>query len=313
MEPSVLRRTAAEIAAAALVEVYPNVTLLGGGETPLGFAYEFECPHPVQLNVLEERMRQIVREKRPIRTLEMVAFSASELLKKEGHCGREVGEGLVEVIQIGSFHDLSEGPHLKNTAELAAFKIELEEGRIVGWCASSKEELKKFLKKLSQYTEPEKIGEKMGLWKGDVWLVKGIEFREKLIRFLKKEWFSQVVEVSSPPGGDPLEFHRKLGKGKVGEVWADPERGQWVLQISFFKPGKEEMISCLQSIGKTLTILGFEPTSLSTGFEVEDELGRKWPLVQVKKGKGDQVVVVEIEKIISLLLEKNLLLKMGEL
>jgi hypothetical protein len=53
-----------------------------------------------------------------------------ELLKKEGHLHRadEIGdEALVELIQIDSFYDLSTGPHLKNTAELASFKIEIED------------------------------------------------------------------------------------------------------------------------------------------------------------------------------------------
>ena len=76
------------------------------------------------------------------------------------------------MIEIGPFHDLSPGPHLKNTAELAAFKISLETlpdqvFRITGWCHESKEELKHFLKKLDQYIDPQQLGEQMGLWYTD--------------------------------------------------------------------------------------------------------------------------------------------------
>ncbi len=262
-------------------------------------------------------MRQIVRERRPIRTLEMVAFSARELLKKEGHLVRaeELGDGVVEVIQIGSFHDLSPGPHLKNTAELAAFKISVEalpdNGlRIEGWCHNSKEELKQFLKKLKDYVEHPLRGEKMGLWKGPIWLPQGLKARQQVVDFLKAQWFEGALEVSSPLEGDRMAAHRSLGRSKVAEVWALPhETG---IQVSFFDKPEEEVISSLQSIGKTLTILGFDhsivPLGRGSDFLVEDELGRKWPVVQLKRTAGtvDFYFTAAVDRILALLLEKNL-------
>ncbi len=305
-----MRRTAAEIAAAAVHEIYPDIQLLGGGETDTGFFYELYFPHPIHAHLIEERMRQIVRERRPIRTLEMVAFSASELLKKEGHLARleELEDGLVEIIQIGSFHDLSPGPHLKNTAELAAFKISVEElpekgMRITGWCAASKEELKQFLKKLDEYTEPAIIGEKMGYWKGPIWLPPGIQMRNQLIQFLKKEWFNGILEIAAP-----LEADRSLlGHSKVAEVIGDKE-----IQISFFGPSKGEMISYLQLIGKTLTILGFNHFTVPNGSEVdywiEDGIGRSHPVVQVKRNsKKEAAISIRMDQMLAHLVEKNLL------
>lgn len=314
-----MRRTAAEIAAAAVYEIYPNVELWGGGITSTGFFYDFYFPHPIHAHLIEERMRQIVKEKRPIRTLEMVAFSAGELLKKEGHTARaeELEEGLVEIIQIGSFHDLSPGPHLKNTAELAAFKISVEalpeKGmRVVGCCHTSKDELKQFLKKVDNYTEPQLRGEKMGLWKGEIWLPQGLKRRQQLIHFLKEQWFDGALEISGPLEGDRSAMHRSLGKPKVAEV-LPREKG---IQVSFFGKPEQEVISSLQSIGKTLTILGFDHSTESLGrgtdFLVEDELGRKWPVVQVKRisRNGSPAVdfyfIAEVEQILALLLEKNL-------
>lgn len=311
----ILRRTAAEIAAAAVYELYPDVELWGGGDTSTGFFYDFFSSNPVQEPIIEEKMRQIVREKRPIRTLEMVAFSAGELLKKEGHIVRAeaLEEGLVDLIQIGSFHDLCPGPHLKNTAELAAFKIEMEslpEGgtRIVGHCHTSKDELKQFLKKLGSYTDHPLRGEKLGLWKGPIWLPLGLKMRQKLIDFLRREWFDGALEISGPDDGDRLAMHRSLGKEKVAEVYGTG------IQVSFFGKPEQEVISSLQSIGKTLTILGFDHSSVPVGrgsdFVVEDELGRKWPVVQVKKvsrkGTVDVYFTVDIERVLALLLEKNL-------
>ena len=129
-------------------------------------------------------------------------------------------EGLVEVIQIGSFHDLCPGPHLKNTAEFAAFKISAEPlpengMRINGWCHTSKDELKHFLKKLDNYTEPSQIGEKRALWKGPIWLPAGIKLRNQLILFLKKEWFMEVcLEIAAPATDNRLELHRTSASRK---------------------------------------------------------------------------------------------------
>lgn len=320
-----MRRTAAEIAAAALIEAFPNIELLGGGETPSGFFYDFHAPFSVHLSLIEEKMRQIVRDKKPIRTLEMLAFSASEMLESEGQTARAEAiedEGLVEVIEIGSFHDLSPGPHLKNTAELAAFKISLETlpeqvFRIIGWCHQSKDQLKHFLKKLDQYIEPQQLGEQMGLWKGDLWLPAGLRKRQQLIQFFRKQWFVHAFEVAGPYQADRIELHRGTKKGKVAEIWS-PSSGETNIQISFFNQPEEEMISCLQSIAKTLTILGFDhstvPSGRETDYLVEDGLGRNQPVVRVKRisKKGSPAVdfcfTVVVEKILSLLLEKNLVM-----
>lgn len=326
MDLLALRRTAAEIAAAAVYELYPDVHLLGGGDTPTGFFYEFYFPHPIHVHIIEEKIKQIVREKRPIRTLDMVAFSAAELLKSQGHLTRSeelsMVEGLVELIQIGNFHDLCPGPHLKNTAELAAFKIVAEPlpengMRINGWCEKSKIELKQFLKRLDEYNEPDRLGEQMGLWKGEIWLPPGLKMRRELIQFLKKMWFAGATEVSGPETADRMELHRSLGLPKVAEIWTSGVQ-ETHMQISFFGQAEGEFISLLQLIGKTLTILGFDhsivPIGRETDYLVVDGLGRSHPLVHVKrvsrKGSSavDFCITAVVEKILFQMLEKNLMM-----
>lgn len=313
MDLEVLRRTAAQIAAAAMYELYPEVELLGGHQTATGFTYDFIFPHPIHSHIIEEKMKQIVREKRPIRTLEMVPFSARELLKANGHFARAEaieGEELVEVIQMGNFHDLSPGPHLKNTAELAAFKIDVaslgdNQARITGWCHFSKDELKQFLKRLENYTEPKKLGEAMGLWKKEVWLKKGLKLKEKLIEFLKKEWFEGAFEISGPAEESRLKIHRSFKKEKVAEVWSLSYQETY-LQISFFG----QINSCLHLIAKTLTILGFDHSisheGAATQFVVVDGIGRKQVLVQMEKEGNDCTVFACVERILDQMLEKNL-------
>jgi hypothetical protein len=302
---SKMRRTAAEMAAAALVETYPNVEILETGETATGFSCSFHCPHPVHLHAIEERMRQIVREKRPIRTLEMVPFSANELLKSLHQPPCEATGGLVELIQIGSWAHPSEGPHLKNTAELAAFKLELSGNVLSGFCHTSKEELKQYLKMLASYTEPHVLGERRRFWQGDLWLPEGLKMRERLIEFLKKEW--GALEVAGPVRADLLPLHRTCGQPVVAE-----RVSLGAFHVTFFAPSEN---SHLHLIGKTLTILGFDHTPIRKGFGCEylvpDGIGRSRPVVRVKKVGPDFASVVDVEGILLLLLEKNLL--MGKL
>lgn len=310
----ILRRTAAALAAAAVYETYPDIQLLGGGETSTGFSYDFFFPHPIHPHIIEEKMRQIVRERRPIRTLEMVPFSASELLKARGQHMRaeEVGEvKLVEVIQIGTFHDLSQGPHLKNSFELAAFKIEAEplpdkRMRIRGWCHHSKEALKEFLKQIENYIEPSELGRSLGFWEGDVWLKKGIELREKLIQFLKKQFFQNAFEIAAPAS---LK-RRLLGKPKIAEV-AYSSHAQTEIRVSFFSISDEELISFLLLVGKTLTILGFDHSipdmGVTADLAVEDGLGRTQTLVSMEKRGNDLQMTAHVERILEQMIEKNLI------
>lgn len=365
MNLSALRRTAAEIAAAAVYEMFPDVELLGGGETPTGFSYSLRFPHPINpdtLSLIEERMRQIVREKRPIRTLEMVPFSASELLKRDGHRFRaeelEGLEGLVDVIQIGSFHDLSEGPHLKNTAEAAAFKLlsidSPSPGEILltGSAHFSKEQLKEFLKKIAAYKDPEKIGEERGLWlrldEGVVWLEKGLELKKKLSDFWQKKLFSNALPISGP---EKIEnsVARRLKRLPLQIFNA----GREPLQINSYFPGDQiesAIISSLQLVDEILKILGFsyrlywakrkkgskvaraleklkweaetetqerhEMGALGIQFRIEDEIGRNWTVVQMREIKESSLegflVAISVEKILSLLIEKKLDIRLNQ-
>ncbi len=249
--------------------------------------------------------------------LEMIGFSAAELLRSEGLLERaeEVGEGLVEIIEIGSFHDLCIGPYLKNTAELAAFKISLKEGCIEGVCHSSKEGLKSFLKQLDSYVDPKVMGERMGYWKGDVWLPKGIEKRNELIEFFRRHFFQKAFEVRGPLEADRLEMHRQMGKEKVAEIWTFPYNKTHI-QVSFFNRLEVDVISCLHSIAKTLIIIGFDQYLVSEGketdYKVEDGLGRSQTVISVKRiskkgaAKVDFYLTLVVENVLSLIIEKNL-------
>ncbi|MBU6384184.1 MAG: hypothetical protein KGQ49_06150 [Verrucomicrobia bacterium] len=306
MDLDILRRSAAEIAALAVYDLYPNVELIQARISATGFEVEFSFPHPLHPHLIEERMRRIVQERRPIRLLEMVPFSAYELLRSQGRARLLPDEPLVQVIQIGDYYNYSPGRHVKNTAELSAFKIKAEllgEGRmrITGWCHQSKGDLKSFLKRLESYREPRHVGEMMGYWKGDVWYAPGIRVREKLIQFLKEEWFDGGLEIEGPSQADPFVQHRLHQSRKV------VERNGGEIRVSFFGSTAEEKISSLHLIAKTLTILGFDRSIFSTGFMVEDGIGRSHRLVVVDSRGGDFQVRADVRLILEQMLEKNLM------
>ena len=220
-------------------------------------------------------MRQIIREARAIRTLEMAPLSAFELLKKEGHTEQcqmlEAVEGnLVEVIEIGSFHQLSEGPHLDNTGQLAAFKLlsltQLsDEGiRIQGAAAFSKEDLKKFLKLLAAFEKENyrQIGQQKGFWKcwdeGLVWLERGLEAR----RQVQNLFFQEAPFVEFSGDFDPMTtfFRRDYCQLKRGS-FPDLRHSCYAIQKTNFSPPEDflkRIISSLHSIYKILIMLGFD-------------------------------------------------------
>jgi len=377
---STLNRTAAEIAAAALVETFPDVELLGGRDTSVGFFYDFYFPHPLSSEseiFLEERMRQIARERRPIRTLEMVPVSAKEFLIKKGRASRveEIGfeNTLVEIIEMGSFIDLSFGPHLKNSNELSSFKLwpieTLQQGqyRLTGCAFSTKEELKNFLKKFRAYKDKSHLvlGEKKSLWKiwkGEVlWLREGIKGRSELIECLKSHLFKESLEVEFSSEEDRIKLHGNLAVEikkiplHLGEIYRTPlapwdpdsgllsgEGGSWIQISSYISSSELEgaLISSLQSVGKTLNILGFKYSfrlmgrsrseksllrlekalqGLKVEFEldlqenhvpridllVKDNLGRLWEGFSWELMEKGFFLIGSIERLYALLLERS--------
>lgn len=330
-EKEIFFRTAATVVATALFELYPNIELKSSREISFGFSSHFFFPHPISEEMqfqIEEKVRQIVREKRPIRTLEMVPLSARELLRKEGHRHRaqelvEGQQGLVYVAQIGSFYDRASGPLLKNTMELGACKILSlkQEGkrsfRIVGTARRSKAELKDFLKRWAAYpkTRHEVLGEKSQFWQiceeGLLWLPRGIEVRQKLFERLKESLNASWME--RPPGIEWKELCRlgePLGEVLVEQSPYDEEKGlfdggrQTILRVVAYSESVAKTL--LQTIRKTLMMLGFTLNEkVGTNFLTEDGLGRLWSAASFSLQKGFWICSIPVERNLALLIEKD--------
>jgi len=325
-----LRRTAAYVAAAAVYETFPGVSLLGGDAISTGFFYDFYFPHllhPELLPQIEEKMRQIMRERREIRTMEMVPVSAKEFLKAQGHAYRGAKEELVTLVQMGSFVDQG-GPAASNSAVCACFKLfscqNLGDGRlrITGTVHPTKEALKSFLKAWSTYGHKrhETRGLELGLWKqiaGEwVWLPPGLTRRAELLSFFKKNLGEGSVEIASSGKHYQellretprlLEVRERSAPSFWGEEGLLSLEGGLELKIL---TSLENINSSLQSIEKTFNILTFRYSlSLegkggkgSRSFEVEDLLGRAWKVATLK-AKELVEISIPIERNLALLLE----------
>jgi hypothetical protein len=344
--PIIINRTAAAIAAAAIYEIFPGSELFGGGETDTGFFYQFFYAHPMPPEapkLLEERMRQIIREERPLREAEMVACSAKELFLKADHpaavdaLSELEPKELVSVIQIGTFSDLAEGPFCSSLREVGAFRITalkfLGDGeiRIEGSAFSTKEELKNFLRRLAKYSEENHLvrGEALKFWQLQdgqlLWLPRGLKLRENLLALLKKSFCGVELRAASEKAVNAycckrapftaLTFQEKFKNPEEGKGLFE-EECQSVFQQTIYcsaKEFKDFSISLLQTIDKTLIILGFRASSGPTGpkrneWTVEDGLGRaqtvfQWSLLE-EDGCKLLRMKVGVEKILALLLEQ---------
>ncbi len=369
-------RTAAALAAVAINEAFPGSEFLGGEATSRGFVcqfyYSFSLP-PESLPMLEERMRQVVRENRPIQELEMVSYCAKELFIKLGHKGavealRDCApKELVSLVQIGDFYELMDGPFCSSIRDVGAFKVTSlafqGEGiyRVEGCAFATKVELKEYVRKLAQYEEgnhlsiAERFGFLSSIGGGVIWKEKGLKIKRELIAFFRQAFLGEEVSFSNE---DSLKKYAQtlVAPGRPFIAWnylanhADPEGSEGffeegsqslVQQIIYSAPEelKSLLISLLQTIDKTLIILGFHayiqlagrkksekalallesvaPEKTSVEFDglagaraqwiVLDGLGRQQVAVEVElqADLSSVTMKVGVEKILALLLEQT--------
>lgn len=297
MEQSkLIPRTAASVLALAISEIFPGSELLGGGETRTGFFYQFFASYqlpPEAIPMLEERMRQIIREEREIREMEMVACSAREFFESQGHVAavnaleEMEAKELVSVLTIGGVANLMEGPFCSTVKEIGAFKItslkslgDLEY-RVEGSAFATKDQLKHFLHLLVRYETGNhlQVGTVNGYWRSEnghfVWLKQGLEARAAMITFLKNSFGGDECRAATLSILDQYGSI-KARKGKPFTAWTvlekavDPEGDEGFFEDSvqtiaghFIYCEAREIAplitSLLQKTSKTLIILGFDP------------------------------------------------------
>ena len=215
----VVRRSASRLLACAVQDLFPNVKLIEGDQTDIGFYYDFIFERSIDASVLpliEERMRALIHENLPVKTLEMMRENAVEFFR---HRGQEAPaellsvaqENIIQVLQIKDFYDLCSGSHITKTGEVKAFKLyQLGSGvavlpksgeqkvvRIKGTAFESASALKQFLKTMDQAQQRDhrRLGKELDLFETSdllgagfwLWHPKGAIIRELLLDWWRVE------------------------------------------------------------------------------------------------------------------------------
>ena len=129
-----IRHDAAHIMARAVQEVWPETKVTIGPVIENGFYYDFDREEPFHeddLEQIEEKMREIIALKDPVRTELWPRKKAVEYYKKNGEPYKVELVGMIpegEPIRMywhGDWQDLCRGPHLVHTGQVPpdAFKL----------------------------------------------------------------------------------------------------------------------------------------------------------------------------------------------
>ncbi|MBI1952713.1 MAG: threonine--tRNA ligase [Candidatus Omnitrophica bacterium] len=182
-----LRHSAAHVTAQAVKRLWPTTKLAIGPPIEEGFYYDVETERPLaeeDLAAIEAEMAKIVQANLPFERSELTKEKAAAFFASRGEPFKvELIEGIpdpkVSLYTDGEFVDLCEGPHLKATGEIRAFKLLSLAGaywrgseknpqltRLYGTAFESQEELKEFLKirEEAKLRDHRKLGQALGLF-----------------------------------------------------------------------------------------------------------------------------------------------------
>lgn len=171
-----LRHSASHVLAAAVLEMFPEAKLAIGPAIENGFYYDFDLPRtliPEDLEILEEKMRAIIKANYPFERAELPIKEALEKFQEADQPYKvelindlkKDGEKKVSVYKSGPLVDLCAGPHIDSTGEIKADAIKLTKisgaywrgneknkmlQRIYGVAFENKKELDEYLLRLEE-------------------------------------------------------------------------------------------------------------------------------------------------------------------
>ncbi len=188
----ILRHSAAHILATAVMEMFPEAKFGIGPAIEGGFYYDFDLPRtliPEDLEILEEKMKKIIKANYPFERSEIGIENAIEHFSKLKQDYKiellkdleKENNKIVSVYKTDSFVDLCTGPHLESTGEINADAIKLTKisgaywkgdeknkqlQRIYGVVFETKKELDEYLKNMeeAEKRDHKKIGKELDLF-----------------------------------------------------------------------------------------------------------------------------------------------------
>jgi len=232
----------AHIMAQAVQDLFLDVKLGIGPAIEEGFYYDFDKKDPFtpdDLEKIEKRMKEIIKENLPFEREELPKSEALKLFKEKGEKYKlelitELDSEKVSIYRQGNFVDLCRGPHLFSAGKIKAFKLLQVAGaywrgseknpmlqRIYGVSFPTQEELNGFLQRLEEAKRRDhrKLGRELDLYNiyeeagGGLifWHPKGALIRRLIEDFWVKEHYKAGYELLYTPHIAKLELWKKSG------------------------------------------------------------------------------------------------------
>ena len=188
MDLEILRNSTSHILAAAVKALYPEARLAIGPAISEGFYYDFDIPDITlsneDLNKIEDKMREIIKEGYPFEKSEMTKDEAIRFLENRGEkykieLVKNIPDEKVSFYKTGDLIDLCRGPHISSSKEIKAFKLLHTAGaywkgietnpmlqRIYGTAFDNKKDLDEYLQKLAEAEKRDhrKLGRELDLF-----------------------------------------------------------------------------------------------------------------------------------------------------
>jgi|GEM_PF-2230904 len=226
------KRVAAELLAYAVLQLFPNVTLVGGGVNKLGFFYDFIFSQPLPpdaSSLIEVELRKVLKEDHPIRFANMMRENTENFFLHHSQPfladrARNEASNILELLQIRSFSGLCPSCDIQSTIEVAPCikildlqekEIQFQEDsygviRFIGNCFTDQQELKKFSKQYERHRKKAghlELGKELNLFIQNsesneietIWMPKGEHLRLILQDWVKPYFTSRNVQFVSTP------------------------------------------------------------------------------------------------------------------
>lgn len=237
-----MRHTCAHLMAAAIQDIWPKAKFGVGPTTTNGFYYDVDLEHNIteeDLQKIEQRMKELRNKKLEVKRTELDIDDAIAFMDKSGQTFKvellnllktkgttsiveETGDAsaigisgsadkpVISFYQIDDFVDLCRGPHVENTKEIGAFKLNAISGaywrgnaknaqlqRIYGLCFADKQELDAEVERLEQVKlrDHRRLGKQLDIFTVNpdvgaglpLWLPNGTILRDELEYFARLE------------------------------------------------------------------------------------------------------------------------------
>ena len=248
-----IRHSAAHVMAQAVLEMFPDAKYSIGPAIEDGFYYDFDLPRsltPQDLEIIEKRMREIIREHHPFVKKVISTEEARQIFKNQPY-KLELIEGLekggmdedgnpltekpeISIYYQGSFVDLCRGPHVDNTSQINPEAIKLISiagaywrgdernpmlQRIYGTAFETVDELNQYLWRLEEAKKRDhrRLGKELGLFSSSPEVGGGLILwhpKGALVRHLAED-YCKKEHLSN---GYDLVYTPHIGKSELWQI-----------------------------------------------------------------------------------------------